>query len=482
MSYNSSSIRVLKGLEACRTRPGMYIGNIEHGVFQMLKEVLDNCIDEHLAGHCNEITIVFDKDGYCGVLDNGRGIPVDIHKEEGISAAIVIMTQLHAGGKFDQNSYKVSGGLHGVGVSVVNALSTRLELTVYKDGYEYFAAFEKGDLVEDLKQIGATKKSGTFVKFIPDGTILPTIDFNLKETEKRIQELAFLNPGLKIKLIDERVDYDKIFYEPKGLEAFVESLLKKEKLNDYIEFQLNDDKEKVQVFGGFVWTKSYSEDIHCFTNNIPQEEGGTHLIGFKTALTRCVNNYLAKEVNLQKKFKNLQISGEDVREGIVCVLSVYVVDPQFSSQTKEKLVSAHVRSIVEKSVSETLERWLEENPNKAREIVDKIANACYAREAARKSREVFRNKNGLDNNLTFASKISGCTSKDPTKCELFVVEGDSAGGSARQARDRMFQAVVGLRGKILNVEKAGFDKMLNDDSIRTLIGVFGNTSKFISYL
>lgn len=471
MSYNSSSIKVLKGLEACRTRPGMYIGNVETGVFQMLKEVLDNCIDEHLAGHCSEITITFYKDGFASVLDNGRGIPVDIHKEEGVSAAIVIMTQLHAGGKFDQDSYKVSGGLHGVGVSVVNALSNRLDLTIYKDGYEYFLAFEKGVLVEDIKKVGSTNLKGSCVRFQPDETILTNNEFVLSDIEKRVKELSFLNPGLKIYLIDERCDYSKVFYEPKGLEAFVETLIKKEKINDYIEFKYSEDK--VQVQGGFLWTTSYSEDIKCFTNNIPQPDGGTHLIGFKTALTRSVNNYISKEPTLLKKLKNLQISGDDIREGVVSVLSVYAVDPQFSSQTKEKLVSAHVRSIVEKAVTISLESWLEENPNKAKEIIDKVSLACLAREAARKSREVFRSKNGLDNNLSIASKVSGCTLKDPTKCELFLVEGDSAGGSARQARDRMYQAVLGLRGKILNVEKAGFNKMLNDESIRSLIAVMG---------
>lgn len=471
MSYNSSSIKVLKGLEACRTRPGMYIGNIETGVFQMLKEVLDNCIDEHLAGHCSEITITFHKDGFVSVIDNGRGIPVDIHKEEGISAAIVIMTQLHAGGKFDQDSYKVSGGLHGVGVSVVNALSNRLDLTIYKDGYEYFLAFEKGDLVEDIRKVGPTKLKGTCVRFQPDETILTNNKFVLSDIEKRIKELSFLNPGLKIYLIDQRCDYSETFFEPKGLEAFVETLVKKEKINDYIEFKYSEDK--VQVQGGFLWTTSYSEDIKCFTNNIPQPDGGTHLIGLKTALTRCVNNYISKEPTLVKKLKNLQISGDDIREGVVSVLSIYAADPQFSSQTKEKLVSAHVRSIVEKAVTIALESWLEENPNKAKEIIDKVSMACLAREAARKSREVFRSKNGLDNNLSIASKVSGCTLKDPTKCELFLVEGDSAGGSARQARDRMYQAVLGLRGKILNVEKAGFNKMLNDESIRSLIAVMG---------
>lgn len=471
MSYNSSSIKVLKGLEACRTRPGMYIGNLEHGVFQMLKEVLDNCIDEHLAGHCSEITIIFYKDGSASVQDNGRGIPVDIHEEEGISAAIVIMTQLHAGGKFDQKSYKVSGGLHGVGVSVVNALSSRLELTVYKDGDEFFAAFERGDVVEDLRKVGSTKKNGTFIKFWPDETILGVQEFALDETSKRVKELSFLNPGLKIKLIDERCDYSNVFHEPNGLQSFVESLVKKEKISEYIKFYHEEDNVLVQ--GGFLWTKSYAEDIKCFTNNIPQADGGTHLIGFKTALTRCINNYITKEQSLAKKLKNLQISGDDIREGVVCVLSIYVADPQFSSQTKEKLVSAHVRSIVEKSVSISLESWLEENPNKAKDVIEKVATACLAREAARKSREVFRNKNGLDNNLSIASKVSGCTLKDPTKCELFLVEGESAGGSTRQARDRMYQAVLGLRGKILNVEKAGFNKMLNDDGIRSLIAVMG---------
>lgn len=473
MTYNSSSIKVLKGLEACRKRPGMYIGDIEQGSFQMIKEVLDNCIDEHLAGHCDHITIVFYKDGYVSIEDNGRGMPVDIHPEEKISAAIVIMSQLHAGGKFDQNSYKVSGGLHGVGVSVVNALSNRLELTVYRDGHENFVVFEKGEVIGDIKVVAPSKKTGTKVKFIPDATILPNITFNLKGVEKRLKEIAFLNPGLKIDFLNEATSEAKTFYEPNGLQSFVESLVKHDILSEYIKFDHFDEQENIKVMGGFLWEQSYGENIQSFTNNISQSEGGTHLIGFKTALTRCVNNYLEKEPNLSKKFKGIQISGEDIREGVVCVLSIYMTDPQFSSQTKEKLVSASARNIVENAVKMALEAWLEENPARAKEIIDKIANACLAREAARKSREVVRSKNNLDNSLAFASRVSGCTLKDPSKCELFIVEGESAGGSAKKARNRMYQAVLGLRGKILNVEKSGFHKMLNDDSIRSLIAVMG---------
>jgi DNA gyrase subunit B len=476
MSYNSESIRVLKGLEACRKRPGMYIGNVHDGsgYHHMLYEVMDNSIDENLAGHCKEIKVTLDKFGYATVEDDGRGIPIDIHKEEGISAAVVIMTQLHAGGKFDQDSYKVSGGLHGVGVSVVNALSANLELTIWRDGYEHFARFEKGDLVEDIRVVGKSKKTGTKVRFIPDTEIFQEIhEFNLKTISNRLEELAFLNPTLRIHLIDERESFERFFHEEKGIVAFVEDMAKnKECLNPIISFKKEQDN--ISVTGSLVWTQSYSEEIRCFTNTIPQKEGGTHLVGLKTGLTRSINNYIQKEDLLSKKTKDLQISGDDIREGLVCVLSVHVPEPQFASQTKEKLVSASVRPVAELAVTEACSAWLEENPVEAKKIIQRILDAAAAREAARKARDLTRkNKNAGEFSLSMAHKLAGCSEKDPTKTELFIVEGDSAGGSAKMARDRTFQAVLPLRGKILNVEKASFDRMLNYEGIRTLIAALG---------
>lgn len=472
MSYTSSSIKVLKGLEACRTRPGMYIGNLEEAAFQMIKEVLDNSIDEHLAKHCNAITIKLTKTGYAVIEDNGRGIPVDIHESEGISAAIVIMTQLHAGGKFDQKTYKVSGGLHGVGVSVVNALSARLEMNIFRDGNEYFAAFEKGDLVEDLRVIGKSKKTGTRISFIPDTTIVENAEFELASLAKRLEEIAYLNPGLKINLIDEREEKEFEYYQPKGIVAFVEKFVTKKALHEIITLSVQDND--VQVDCAFVWTESYSENIKCFTNNIPQIEGGTHLVGLRTALTRTINNYLQKETTLMKKFKDLQLTGEDIREGIVGVMSIYMPEPQFSSQTKDKLVSAYIRSVVEKAVSARLEQWLEENPESVKEIFGKIQNAVFAREAARRSRDLVRNnKNANDINIGLAKTLYSCSEKDPTKAEIFLVEGESAGGSAKGARNPKYQAILPLRGKILNVEKADYNKMLNDEGIRNLIAAMG---------
>lgn len=476
MSYNSRSIKVLKGLEACRTRPGMYIGNTQDGsgLHHMIYEVLDNSIDEHLAKNCTEISIKIDKEGYATVCDNGRGIPVDIHESEGISAAIVIMTQLHAGGKFDQDSYKISGGLHGVGVSVVNALSDRLELTVDKDGFQYFVAFSKGDVVEDIRQIGPSKRHGTMVRFLPDATIFGDITFDIKIIENRIEQLSYLNPGLKISLEDERVGFKREFFQPEGIVAFVKNLMKsKEGLHEIIPFKHKDGNSEID--GAIVWIDNfYSEEIRCFTNTIPQNDGGTHLVGLKTALTRCVNAYIQKDQAAVKKMKDLQLTGEDIREGIICVLAVYMPEPQFASQTKDKLVSSSIRPIVEAGVSETLERWFEENPVEAKKIVQKITEAAMARDAARKSRDLIRNNKGISEfSLSMATKLAGCTQKDPTKAELFIVEGDSAGGSAKMARNRLFQAVLPLRGKILNVEKAGLNRMLADEGIRTLIAVMG---------
>ncbi len=475
MTYTSRSIRVLKGLEACRTRPGMYIGNTQDGsgLHHMIYEVMDNSIDEHLAQHCNEIFITIDKDGWAIISDNGRGIPVDMHEGEGISAAIVIMTQLHAGGKFDQDSYKISGGLHGVGVSVVNALSKRLELTIKRDGGEYFVAFEKGDLVEDLKRIGDSAEHGTKVRFLPDVEIFTDITFDVKIIENRLEELSYLNPGLKIHLKDERIDYSRDFYQPDGLCAFVKNIMKgKEGLHEIIKFYYKEGN--VSIEGAAVWVNNYyAEEVRCFTNTIGQKDGGTHLVGLRTAFTRCVNAYLQKEPALTKKMKDMQLTGEDIREGIVCVLAVYLPEPQFASQTKEKLVSASVRPVVEAGVSQALEKWFEENPNDAKRIVQKIADAAMAREAARKSRDLVRNKGAAEFSLGMATKLAGCTQKDPSKAELFIVEGDSAGGSAKMGRNRLYQAVLPLRGKILNVEKAGLNRMLNDDGIRTLIAVMG---------
>jgi len=475
MSYTSRSIRVLKGLEACRTRPGMYIGNTQDGsgLHHMIYEVLDNAIDEHLAQHCNEIWISIDKDGWAIIRDNGRGIPVDIHETEGISAAIVIMTQLHAGGKFDQDSYKISGGLHGVGVSVVNALSKRLELTIKRDGAEYFTAFEQGAVVEDLKQVGPSNERGTSVRFLPDVEIFNDITFDIKTIEGRLEELSYLNPGLKMHLADERIGYTREFYQPHGLTAFVEHLMKgKEALHEIIKFTHKEGN--ITVEGAAVWVNNYyAEEVRCFTNTIPQKDGGTHLVGLRTAFTRCVNAYVQKEATLQKKMKDMQLTGEDIREGIVCVLAVYVPEPQFASQTKEKLVSASVRPVVETGVGQALEQWFEENPNEAKRIIQKIVEAAMAREAARKSRDLVRNKGAAEFSLGMATKLAGCSQKDPAKAELFIVEGDSAGGSAKMGRNRLYQAVLPLRGKILNVEKAGLNRMLNDEGIRTLIAVMG---------
>lgn len=474
MSYNSSSIKVLKGLEACRKRPGMYIGNTQDGsgLHHMIYEVLDNSIDEHLAKHCSEIKVTIHENNWISVEDNGRGIPVDIHEEEGISAAIVIMTQLHAGGKFDQDSYKISGGLHGVGVSVVNALSENLELTVWKDKKEYKVNFEKGILIGDLEEIGPTKKNGTKVSFFADKEIFGEILYDLKTIQTKIEQVVYLNPGLKILLEDQRNDFSKEYFEPEGIVSFVKHLTKdKNSLHEIIKFE--HEEGSMYMKGAAVWVESYSETVLCFANIIPQKDGGTHLVGLRTAFTRSINNYIQKDAVLSKKLKNVQLTGDDIREGIVCVLAVYLPEPQFASQTKEKLISSNIRPVVEAGVSSALEAWFEENPNDAKKVVQKIVNAATAREAARKSRELVRNNKSTEFSLSMATKLAGCTQKDPTKAELFIVEGDSAGGSTKMARDRLFQAVLPLRGKILNVEKAGINRALNDEGIRTLIAVMG---------